>query len=85
MAEIDTPIKYPPPDMNKRESRATACSLCVWVIVLTFCWVFITMEHDIEGVGSALAFLVMLPLALLFLVISIYKIGKALLNLYKHR
>ena len=85
MAAIDTTLKRPPPDKDKREFRATVCALCVWVIVFAFCWVFLTMEHVVEGIGAALAYLVMGLFAVVFLFISIYKIGRAILNLYKNR
>ena len=85
MAEIDAPMKKPPPDKDKRERRATVCSLCVWVIVFAFCFVFGLMGDLVVDFGSAVAFMVMLPFAVVFLFISIYKIGKAILNLYKHR
>lgn len=85
MAEIDAPMKKPPPDKDKREFRAAVRSLCVWVVVFAFCFVFGLMGDLVVDFGSAVAFMVMLPFAVVFLFVSIYKIGKAILNLYKHR
>ena len=85
MVAIDTTLKHPLPDKDNREFRATVRSLCVWVIVFAFCFVFGFMGNLVVDFGSAVAFMVMLPFAVVFLFVSIYKIGKAILNLYKHR
>ena len=85
MVAIDTTLKQPPHDKDKRGRRATVRSLCVWVIVFAFCFVFGFMGNLVVDFGSAVVFMVMLPFAVVFLFVSIYKIGKAILNLYKHR
>ena len=83
--EIDTTSKRPPPDKDKREFRAAVRSLCVWVVVFAFCFVFGFMGNLVVDFGSAVAFMVILPFAAVYLFVSIYKIGEAILNLYKHR
>ena len=83
MVEVDTYQRHTSPD--KREHIATVCALCVWIIILAFCWVFLTTEHFVEDFGSAVAYLLMLPFVVVILTISSYKIGKAISNLYKHR
>ena len=87
MAEIDTTIKHTPPDKDKREFRATACSLCVWVVILAFCWVFSTTEVPLEdmSIGELTVRLLMLLISLFMIFVAIYKIGRGLLNLYKQR
>ena len=85
MVAIDTTLKPPPPDKDKRGRRATIRSLCVWVVVFAFCFAFGFMGDLVVNFGSAVAFMVILPFAVIYLFVSIYKIGKALLNLYKHR
>jgi hypothetical protein len=83
MVEIDTYQKNT--SLHKRERITTVCVLCVWVIVLTLCWVFLTLESLVEDFESAVAYLVMWPFVMVIFIISIYKTGKAMLNLYKHR
>ncbi len=83
MVVIDTCQRHTSPD--KREHIATVCALCVWIIILAFCWVFLTTEHFVEDFGSAVACLLMLPFVVVILTISSYKIGKAILKLYKYR
>ena len=83
--EIDTTSKRPPPDKDKREFRVAVRSLCVWVVVFAFCFVFGFMGDLVVDFGSAAAFMVILPFAAVYLVVSIYKIGEAIFNLYKHR
>ena len=87
MAEIDTPLKQPSPDKDKRERRSTVCALCVWVVILAFCWVFSTTEVPLEdmSIGELTVRLIMLLMSLFVIFLAIYKIGKALLKLYKHR
>jgi hypothetical protein len=71
--------------LEKRERIATVCALCVWVVVLAFCWPFLTdelLQYDYE---SAFAYMVMWLFVMAIFLISIYKIGRAILNLYKHR
>jgi len=83
MIEIDTYQK----SLEKRERRATVCSLCVWVVILAFCWVFFTTEVPLENmsVGELGVRLLMLLMSLFVILLSIYKIARAILNLYKHR
>ena len=71
MAAIDTTLKTLPPDKDKRERRAIVYSLCVWVIVFAFCFVFGFVGDLVVDFGSAVAFMVVLPFALVFLFISI--------------
>ncbi len=87
MAEIGTPTKSTPPDMNKRERRSTACALCVWIVILAYCWVFSTTEVPLENmsIGELTTRLIMLLMSLFVIFLAIYKIGRALLKLYKHR
>ncbi len=87
MAEIDAPVRQPPPDKDKREFRATACSLCVWVIVFVFSWTALTIEYPLEtmSAGELIALLLILLISLFLFLLAIYKIARALLNLYKYR
>ena len=87
MAEIDTTLKQSPPDKNKRERIVTVCALCVWVVILAFCWVFSTTEVPLENmsIGELTVRLLMLLISLFMIFVAIYKIGRGLLNLYKHR
>jgi hypothetical protein len=87
MAEIDTTLRPPPPDKDKREFRSTACALCVWVIVFIFSWVALTMDYPLEtmSLGELIALLLIQLISLFLFLLAIYKIARALLNLYKYR
>ena len=87
MAEIDAPMKKSPPDKDKRERRATVCSLCVWVIVFVFSWTALTIEYPLEtmSAGELIALQLILLISLFAFLLAIYKIARGLLNLYKHR
>ena len=55
----------------------TACSVCVWIVVLFICWAFWVVGTDpvyASDPDTALGFLVLLPLILVGFVVSIYKI-----------
>lgn len=83
MVEVDTCQRHTSPD--KREHKTTVYTLCVWAVVLGFCWVFLTTKRTFERVGSAVAYLMMWSFVMAIFFISIYKTGKAISNLYKHR
>jgi len=85
MAEIDAPMKKPPPD--KRELKATVCALLVWVVVFIISQYALTMEYPLEtmSAGELIALLLILLISLFAYLLAIYKIGRGLLNLYKHR
>jgi ABC-type Fe3+ transport system permease subunit len=85
MAEIDTTLKQPPPDKNKRERIATVCSLCGWVVILAFCWAYSTVQYFPDDIWLEIAYVVTLLVAGFFIGISVVKIWRAVLNLYKHR
>jgi len=82
---IKTPEYQKSESSDTREFRASVCGLCFWIVILAFCWVIFTMEHVVDDFGSAVAALVMLSFAVVFFIISIYKIVKANVSLYKHR
>ncbi len=86
MAAIDTPLKQPLPDKDKRGRIATVCALCVWVVVLALCWSFLTdvslLPYDRE---SAFTYMMMSFFAVAVFFISVYKIINAISNLYEHR
>jgi apolipoprotein N-acyltransferase len=76
MAEI--PIV---PDMerrgNSRERRTTACSVCIWIIVLIICslfWIVGTDPKYNSNPETAFGFLVLMPFILIGFVVSLYKI-----------
>ena len=83
MVVIDTCQRHTSPE--KREDKTTVCAICVWVVVLAFCCVFLTVERVIEDFRSVVAFFVILPFVVIAFIISVYMIGKAVLNLYKYR
>jgi tetrahydromethanopterin S-methyltransferase subunit E len=83
MVETDTYQK----SLEKREFRSTVCALCVWLIVFVFSWVTLTMEYPLEtmSLGELVTLLLIQLISLFAFLLAIYKIGKAILNLYKHR
>ena len=83
MAEIDTSLKYL--SVEKEERIATVLILCVRIIVLTLCYIFLTTESLVEDFESAVAYLVMWPFVMVIFIMSIYRTGRAISDLYKHR
>jgi len=81
MIEVDTYQK----SLEKRERKSTICALCFWIIIIVFCWSFLTNESLVEDFESAVAYLMMWPFVMVIFIISIYKTGKAVSNLYKYR
>ena len=84
IAEISFPSDTGTIKTNRtKERNATICACCVWAIVFLFAYVFFTGYEQIITPENALGYLVMLPIMLILLLVSIYKIGRALLKLYK--
>jgi len=62
---------------TSRERRSTACSVCVWIIVLFICcafWVVGTDPVYASDPDVALGFLVLMPIILIGAIVSVYKI-----------
>lgn len=84
MAEISFPSDAGTIKVNrKKERNTTLCACCVWAIIFLFAYVFFAEYERIITPENALGYLVMWPIMIILLLVSIYKIGRALLKLYK--
>jgi apolipoprotein N-acyltransferase len=69
-----------------KERNATICSCCAWAFVLIVCGLFWWVGTDPQYASDpdvALGFLVLVPVLLIGFVVSLYKIGRAALKIYK--
>jgi len=83
MTEISLPEDSNRERDRRKERNATVCSCCFWVIVLLFAYFFFAYPSEFVTPQNALGYLVMFPVMLILLFVSLYKIGKAILQIYK--